>query len=59
MKVLGNGKFVVRDGGDTWPTPMDGRGDFLGLEWRLRYGSDEGLVLREIGRASCRERVYI
>lgn len=46
MKVLGNGKFVVRDGGDTWPTPMDGRGDFLGLEWRLRYGSDEGLVLR-------------
>jgi hypothetical protein len=42
VRILANGKFVARDGGDTWPTPMycdDGS-----LEWRLRYASDAQLV---------------
>ena len=42
MRVLANGKFVVRDGGDTWPTPMDHPDG--GLEWRLRYAGTEQLV---------------
>jgi len=25
MRVLANGKFVARDGGGTWPTPMYGQ----------------------------------
>jgi hypothetical protein len=44
MRVLANGKFVVRDGGGTWPTPMYGQGDESCLEWRLRYANPEQLV---------------
>ena len=44
MRVLANGKFVVRDGGGTWPTPMYGQDGEGGLEWRLRYANDEQLV---------------
>ncbi len=42
MRVLANGKFVLRDGGGTWPTPMDHPDG--GLEWRLRYAGTEQLV---------------
>jgi len=41
MRVLANGKFIARDGGDTWPTPMYGKEGNSGLEWRLRYANDE------------------
>jgi hypothetical protein len=44
MRVLADGKFVARDGGDTWPTPMYGKDDEGGLEWRLRYANAEQLV---------------
>jgi hypothetical protein len=44
MKVLANGKFVARDGGGTWPTPMYGQDGEGGLEWRLRYANPEQLV---------------
>jgi hypothetical protein len=37
MRVLADGKFVARDGGDTWPTPMDE--SETSLEWRLRYAT--------------------
>jgi len=45
VRILANGKFVARDGGDTWPTPMYCEsGENSGLEWRLRYASDAQLV---------------
>jgi hypothetical protein len=42
MKVLADGKFVARDAGGTWPTPMDEPD--TSLEWRLRYANHEQLV---------------
>ena len=44
MRVLVNGKYVARDAGGTWPTPMDGIGDEDSIEWILRYGSVERLT---------------
>jgi hypothetical protein len=41
-KVIAGGKYVVLDGGATWPTPMDDPDD--SLEWRLRYAQPEQLV---------------
>lgn len=41
-KVIAGGKFVVMDGGATWPTPMDDPDN--SLEWRLRYALPEQLV---------------
>lgn len=42
MRVTAGGKFVSRDNGTVWPTPMDHPDG--GLEWRLRYAADEHLA---------------
>ncbi len=44
MRILVNGKYVARDAGGTWPTPMDGTGDEDSIEWVLRYGSTEQML---------------
>mgnify|MGYP001302870603 CR=1 FL=1 len=41
FRVIADGKWIVFDDGDTWPTPMDGNSDDGGLEWRLRYMNAE------------------
>lgn len=41
MKILADGKYIVLEGGATWPTPMDGDGEQDALEWRLRYAQPE------------------
>jgi len=52
MKVLCDGKYVVLDGGATWPTPMDGDADEDSLEWRLRYGKPDAVLRRRYHAAS-------
>jgi hypothetical protein len=42
LKVIASGKYVVLDGGATWPTPMDDPDN--PLEWRLRYAPAEIVV---------------
>jgi hypothetical protein len=42
MKIIAKGKYVKRDDGTTWPTPMVEAE--TSLEWRLRYASPEQLV---------------
>lgn len=42
MRVSAGGKFVTRNNGTVWPTPMDHVDG--GLEWRLRYAADERMV---------------
>jgi hypothetical protein len=42
MRLLAEGKYVARDGGGTWPTPMDEPD--TSLEWRLRYANPEQLI---------------
>jgi hypothetical protein len=43
-RLLAGGKYVARDAGGTWPTPMDGIGNEDSIEWILRYGSTERLT---------------
>src|SRR5690606_40520285 len=48
-------EVVVRDHEEAQVVPLEQRGQLRGAEHLL----DEALVLRKIGRASCRERVEI
>ena len=44
MKVIANGRFIIRDDETTWPTPMDGDETRESVEWILRHGTPEQVV---------------
>ena len=44
MRVIANGRYIIRDDETTWPTPMDGDETRESVEWILRHGTPEQVV---------------